>query len=131
MGAFWEQGGRTPGPRRAGVRCLRRRAYPPLAGYGRRKLLVAEGGGLHRTIGGGMMEHRLREQAGELLRRGGAQPEKRTLVHSDSATGERSRMVCKGSQTNVFCMLATSHDRDTVRAHRGCGARGSARLDDA
>ena len=62
-----------------------------------------------------MMEHRLVEQARTLLREGGAQPEKRTLVHSDTAEGERSGMVCEGSQSNVFCVLA-DRDRATVDA---------------
>ena len=47
---------------------------------------------------------------------GGARPEKRTLVHSDTAEGEQSGMVCEGSQTNVFCMLAGDRDRATVDA---------------
>ena len=89
------------------------RGSPGTAGA---KLLVAEGGGLHGTVGGGMMEHRLVEQARALLREGGAQPEKHTLVHSDTAEGERSGMVCEGSQTNVFCMLAGDRDRATVGA---------------
>ena len=62
------------------------------------------------------MEHRLVEQARELLRSGGAQPEKRTLVHSDTVEGERSGMVCEGSQSNVFCVLAGDRDRTTVDA---------------
>ena len=45
-----------------------------------------------------------------------AQPEKRTLVHSDTAEGERSGLVCEGSQSNVFCMLAGDRDRVTVGA---------------
>ena len=63
-----------------------------------------------------MMEHRLVEQARTLLREGGAQPEKHTLVHSDTTDGERSGMVCEGSQTNVYCVLAGDRDRATVAA---------------
>ena len=116
MSAFWEQVGRhLERGERVFVACVAEhtRGSPGTAGA---KLLVAEGGGLYGTIGGGMMEHRLVEQARELLRSGGAQPEKRTLVHSDTAEGERSGMVCEGSQSNVFCMLVGDRDRDTVRA---------------
>ena len=119
MSAFWEQVGRhLERGERVFVACVAEhtRGSPGTAGA---KLLVAEGGGLHGTIGGGTMEHRLVEQARTLLREGGAQPEKRTLVHSDSAEGERSGMVCEGSQSNVFCVLAADRDRTTVDAMAG------------
>ena len=116
MSAFWE---RVRGHLERGewvfVACVAEstRGSPGTAGA---KLLVAEGGELFGTIGGGMMEHRLVEQARELLRGGGAQPEKRTLVHSDTAEGEQSGMVCEGSQTNVFCVLAGDRARAAVAA---------------
>ena len=116
MSAFWERvGGHLERGKRVFVACVAEhtRGSPGTAGA---KLLVAEGGDLYGTIGGGMMEHRLVVQARELLRSGGAQPEKHTLVHSDTAEGERSGMVCEGSQTNVFCMLAGDHDRASVSA---------------
>ena len=116
MSAFWERVGRhLERGERVFVACVadHTRGSPGTAGA---KLLMAEGGGLFGTVGGGMMEHRLVEQAREVLRGGGAQPEKRTLVHSDSAEGERSGMVCEGSQTNVFCVLAGDRDRTTVGA---------------
>ena len=114
MNEFWEQvGGYLERGERVFVACVAEhtRGSPGTAGA---KLLVAESGGLFGTVGGGVMEHRLVEQARELLRSGGAQPEKRTLVHSDSAEGERSGMVCEGSQSNVFCVLAGDRDRATV-----------------
>ena len=116
MSEFWKQvGGHLERGERVFVACVAEhtRGSPGTAGA---KLLVAEGGDLYGTVGGGMMEHRLVEQARELLRSGGAQPEKRTLVHSDTAEGERSGMVCEGSQSNVFCILDGDRDRDTVRA---------------
>ena len=116
MSAFWEQvGGHLERGERVFVACVAEhtRGSPGTAGA---KLLVAEGGGLFGTVGGGMMEHRLVEQARTLLREGGAQPEKHTLVHSDTAEGERSGLVCEGSQTNVFCVLAGDRDRATVAA---------------
>ena len=116
MSAFWERvGGHLERGERVFVACVAEhtRGSPGTAGA---KLLVAEGGGLFGTVGGGMMEHRLVEQARTLLREGGAQPEKHTLVHSDTAEGERSGLVCEGSQTNVFCVLAGDRDRATVAA---------------
>ncbi len=116
MSAFWEQvGGCLERGERVFVACVAEstRGSPGTAGA---KLLVAEGGGPFGTIGGGTMEHRLVEQARELLRSGGAQPEKRTLVHSDTAEGEQSGMVCEGSQTNVFCVLAGDRDCTTAGA---------------
>ena len=116
MSEFWEQVGEYLGRgERVFVACVAEstRGSPGTAGA---KLLVADGGELFGTVGGGMMEHRLVEQARELLRRGGAQPEKRTLVHSDTAEGEQSGMVCEGSQTNVFCLVAGDRDRATVGA---------------
>ena len=116
MSAFWEQvGGHLERGERVFVACVAEhtRGSPGTAGA---KLLVAEGGGLFGTVGGGMMEHRMVEQARTLLREGGAQPEKHTLVHSDTAEGERSGLVCEGSQTNVFCVLAGDRDRAAVAA---------------
>ena len=116
MSAFWEQvGSSLDRGERVFVACVAEhtRGSPGTAGA---KLMVAEGGGRCGTIGGGMMEHRLVEQARAALRGGGAPPEKRTLVHSDTAAGERSGLVCEGRQTNVFCMLAGDRDRATVRA---------------
>ena len=116
MSAFWEQvGGHLERGGRVFVACVAEhsRGSPGTAGA---KLLVTEGGDPFGTVGGGMMEHRLVEQARELLRSGGAQPEKHTLVHSDTADGERSGLVCEGSQTNVFCVLAGDRDRATVGA---------------
>ena len=116
MSAFWEQvGSSLDRGERVFVACVAEhtRGSPGTAGA---KLMVAEGGDRCGTIGGGMMEHRLVEQARAALRGGGAPPEKRTLVHSDTAAGERSGLVCEGRQTNVFCMLAGDRDRATVRA---------------
>ena len=116
MSGYWEQVGEyLERGERVFVACVAEhtRGSPGTAGA---KLLVAEGGGLFGTVGGGMMEHRLVEQARTLLREGGAQPEKHTLVHSDTADGERSGLVCEGSQTNVFCVLAGDRDGAAVGA---------------
>ncbi len=116
MSGFWERvGGCLGRGERVFVACVAEhtRGSPGTAGA---KLMVAEGGERRGTIGGGMMERRLVEQAQEALRSGGAQPERRTLVHSDTAAGERSGLVCEGKQTNVFCVLAGSGAQAAVRS---------------
>ena len=113
---FWERvGGCLSRGERVFVACVAEhtRGSPGAAGA---KLMVAESGERCGTIGGGLMERRLVEQAQQALRAGGAQPERRTLVHSDTAAGERSGLVCEGKQTNVFCVLAGSAAQAAVRA---------------
>ena len=116
MSAFWKQvGGHLERGERVFVACVAEstRGSPGTAGA---KLLVAEGRELLGTIGGGMMEHRLVEQARQLLCGDAVRPEKHTLVHSDTAAGEQSGMVCEGSQSNVFCVLSGDRDRAIVGA---------------
>ena len=79
------------------------------------KLLVAESGELVGTIGGGAMEHRIVDQARELLQDGNHRPTKQTIVHT-AASADASGLICEGSQTNVFCVLAGRQDLDSVRA---------------
>jgi len=89
------------------------RGSPGTAGA---KLLVAESGELVGTIGGGAMEHRIVDQAKELLQGGNHRSEKQTLVHSEVASGDASGLICEGSQTNVFCVLDGPRDLESVRA---------------
>ena len=116
MSTFWEQvAGYLECGERVFVACVAEhtRGSPGTAGA---KLLVAEGGDSVGTIGGGAMEHALVQRARAVL--GGAEhrPERQTLLHRDTGPGERSGMVCEGSQSNVFCVLAGSGDLASVRA---------------
>ena len=116
MNAFWEQvGGYLERGERVFVACVAEhtRGSPGTAGA---KLLVAEGGELFGTIGGGAMEHALVQRARAVLHGAERQPEKQTLMHRDSGPGDKSGMVCEGSQTNVFCVLQGERDLATVRA---------------
>ena len=116
MSAFWEQvGGHLERGERVFVACVaeHNRGSPGTAGA---KLLVAEAGDLFGTVGGGMMEHRLVEQARTLLREGDGHSRRSApwctaIPRRASGRG----MVCEGSQTNVFCMLAGDRDGATVR----------------
>ena len=115
MSSFWERvHGHLGTGSRVFVACVAEhtRGSPGTAGA---KLLVAESGELFGTIGGGVMEHRLVEQARALLRDGGHRPEKQTLIHSEAAAGDASGLICEGSQTNVFCVLDGPRDLARVR----------------
>lgn len=116
MISFWERvHGHLDAGSRVFVACVAEhtRGSPGTAGA---KLLVAESGELVGTIGGGAMEHRIVDQARELLQGGNHRPKKQTLVHSDAAAGDASGLICEGNQTNVFCVLEGRQDLDSVRA---------------
>ena len=78
------------------------------------KFLVSEGGDLFGTIGGGNMEYRLIDHARNVLGETGYAPEKRTLVHRKTGAGEKSGMICSGSQTNIYCLCERERDLATV-----------------
>ena len=79
------------------------------------RLLLAESGQRAGTIGGGIMEHKLLERAREILRAEDFAPEIQTLHHRRSAAGERSGMICAGSQTNLYALCRPESDLVTVR----------------
>ncbi|MEE8583821.1 MAG: XdhC family protein, partial [Acidobacteriota bacterium] len=78
------------------------------------RLLVSEKGETAGTIGGGIMELRLLEQAKEALRQEDFLPQIRTLHHRKTGPGEKSGMICAGSQTNLCAVCLPSRDRPTV-----------------
>jgi xanthine dehydrogenase accessory factor len=79
------------------------------------KMWLSASGARQGTIGGGIMEKKLEERAKVLL----ASPpesffERRTLHHSREAAGERSGMICAGSQENLALLLRPEKDRAAV-----------------
>lgn len=78
------------------------------------KFLVSAGGDLFGTIGGGNMEYRLIDHARMFLGEAEYTPEKRTLVHRKTGSGEKSGMICSGSQTNIYCLCEGERDLATV-----------------
>ncbi len=66
------------------------------------RLLLSESGVRFGTIGGGIMEYKLLQRALDLLQRDRFPPEVLTLVHQKTGDGERSGMICAGSQTNLY-----------------------------
>ena len=79
------------------------------------RMLLAENGDRYGTVGGGIMELKLLERAAEILRGGDFEPEIRTLHHRREAAGERSGMICAGSQTNLYTLCRPDADLETVR----------------
>ena len=78
------------------------------------KLWVAKTGEIQGTIGGGIMEHKLIDRAKEILTKEYFKPEIQTLYHRTSGLGEKSGMICSGSQTNLYYLCHPSRDRETI-----------------
>ena len=79
------------------------------------RLLVSEEGETAGTIGGGIMELRLLEYANGVLHQREFQPRLQTLHHRKTGPGEKSGMICAGSQTNLYALCHPCRDRPTVR----------------
>ena len=108
------------------------------------KMFVAEDGERFGTIGGGIMELRVLERAGELL---GSEPltgsgwaQRAEMIHRRSVgdeitdrSAERSGMICAGRQANLYALLRPKTDLETVQeiASRLDRGEGEWRLDSA
>jgi xanthine dehydrogenase accessory factor len=79
------------------------------------RMLASESGRRAGTVGGGIMEHKLLARAAEVLRGGDFTPQIQTLHHRRSAAGERSGMICAGSQTNLYALCRPESELETVR----------------
>ena len=71
----------------------------------RAQLLCTESGEVIGTIGGGIMESRLVEEAKATLESGPFHPQLKTLVHHKSEEAFESGLVCGGSQTLATLVL--------------------------
>ena len=80
------------------------------------RLLVSEHHTMMGTIGGGIMEHRLIERAGAILQQADFTPEIQTLSHTAKGDGEKSGMICAGSQTNLYYLCRPGSDADAISA---------------
>ena len=78
------------------------------------KMFISENGEIQGTIGGGIMEYKLIDRAKEILKQEAFTPEIKTLYHRTSGSGEKSGMICSGSQTNLYYLCNPSRDRETV-----------------
>ena len=80
-------------------------------GTTRAQLLYTEAGEVKGTIGGGVMESRLLEEAAATIASGSHEPQLRTLVHRKSGDFVESGLICGGSQTVVTLVLNPDHRR--------------------
>ena len=78
------------------------------------KLWVAGTGETYGTIGGGIMENKLIDRAKKILTREDFKPEIQTLYHRTSGFGEKSGMICSGSQTNLYYLCQPSRDTEAI-----------------
>ena len=78
------------------------------------KLWVSERGETYGTIGGGIMEYKSLDRAKEILQQEDFQPEIQTLYHRTSDSGDKSGMICSGSQTNLYYLCHPSRDREII-----------------
>ncbi len=78
------------------------------------KFLVTEKGKLYGTMGGGNMEYRLIERAKSILSGNEFSPEVQTLHHKKTGKGEKSGMICSGSQTNVYYICEPERDMEAI-----------------
>ena len=77
-------------------------------------LFVSETGETYGTIGGGIMEYKLIDHAKEILKQKTFTPEIQTLYHRTSGSGEKSGMICSGSQTNLYYLCHPSRDIEII-----------------
>jgi xanthine dehydrogenase accessory factor len=76
---------------------------PGKAGF---KMAVTAAGRIRGTIGGGVMEKDLTDQAGRLLAGGTGRPRLLKLLHHEGGAGRRSGMICSGWQRVALLPLA-------------------------
>ena len=77
-------------------------------------MFVTETGKIAGTIGGGMMEFNVIERAREILNREEFAAEIKTLYHRNSGPGEKSGMICGGSQTNLYYLCRPAADKSAL-----------------
>lgn len=79
-------------------------------------LFLSASGARQGTIGGGIMEKKLEERiAGILASPAASFFERRTLHHRREGEGERSGMICAGSQENLLLLLRPEKDLVALR----------------
>ena len=78
------------------------------------KLWVSETGETYGTIGGGVMEYKLCDRAKEILTQEDFKPEIQTLYHRASGYGEKSGLICSGSQTNLYYLCRPSRETEMI-----------------
>lgn len=79
------------------------------------KLFVAEDDTTRGSIGGGIMEYNVIQQARQVLAaKDDLAPSLQVLDHRPGSTGTPSGLVCAGSQTNLYALLHPHRDAETI-----------------
>ena len=78
------------------------------------KMFISEMGKIVGTIGGGAMEFKVIERAKNILQQEEFTPEIETLYHRSSGAGDKSGMVCGGSQTNLYYLCRPQVDKSIL-----------------
>ena len=79
---------------------------PGRAGF---KMAISKDGNLAGTIGGGIMEHRLPGECRNRLNENEDINEIRKLFHNKNSHGEKSGLICGGTQTIILKSLDSNH----------------------
>ena len=77
-------------------------------------MFVSETGKIAGTIGGGVMESNIIKRARDILKGEEFAAEIKTLYHRSSGPGERSGMICGGSQTNLYYLCRPPADKSAL-----------------
>ncbi len=78
------------------------------------KMAVAKDGEIMGTIGGGIMEHKLVEQARSILQNGVEKNILKPQYHDKTSSKDRSGMICSGNQFVALIPLNQSH-KNTIK----------------
>lgn len=79
------------------------------------RMLVADDGTVAGTIGGGIMEHTIINEARQILAGDNFTPEIVTLEHFSGGSGLKSGLSCAGSQTNLYTLCRPEVDLPVIR----------------
>ncbi|NNE45758.1 MAG: hypothetical protein HKN37_03770 [Rhodothermales bacterium] len=77
-------------------------------------LIVTEAGFVAGTIGGGVMEFNVIEEARTALDTGRFQTRIQTLHHQARGAGDPSGLICAGRQTNLYCVYSPDVDAAAI-----------------
>ncbi|MCH8837362.1 MAG: XdhC family protein [Candidatus Marinimicrobia bacterium] len=89
-------------------------------GTARAKMLVTADGSSTGTIGGGIMEADVVRMGRQWAVDGTARIEAHTLLHRKTGLGEKSGMICAGSQTNLYACWRPDQHLSLVRLAIDC-----------
>ncbi len=77
-------------------------------------LIVTQSGDVAGTIGGGVMEFNVIEEARKALDDGRFQTRIQTLHHQTRGAGDPSGLICAGRQTNLYCLYRPDVDAAAI-----------------